>query len=545
MASAYPYRVSLYFSQIAAGSGLNVEKQLTFAEFEREVSLLAGAFYARGIRKGDRVVVMAPMSYKLYIVILAIMKLAATAVLIEPFMGLAQMITYCRISEPKALITTPKGHLLRLFSKTFRDVPLKFTISTSAVPGAETIDTLYKAGGPVVDTVRPDDEAPALINFTSGNKGRPRAVDRSHDHLWAQHLALLKAFPFKTGDVDMSAFPIFPLHNMASGIPTVLPAMFSGLPAKVEPKAVVRQIQTHQVSTIKGSPAFFRAIVEYCAKQSITLKTVRAILTGGAPVHPQLIEAFNYVIPNGETYVAYGSTEAEPISGISGTEILNETANMTMQGRGICVGRPISDTKVRIIKCLNRPIDLGNDDWDSIGQPDGVAGEIVVTGPHVNKSYFRDPQAVAQTKFRDDINRIWHRTDDMGYFDESGRLWLVGRLPNRIIRNGKEVHPFQIEPMINGLSFVDRSALIGITDASRGQKAVLIVAPRLKGFIKRLRKSKDWANRIREVCKHQGLPVDEIHFKRSIPLDRRRHAKIDYRKINNWYRKPPLLRLIT
>jgi acyl-CoA synthetase (AMP-forming)/AMP-acid ligase II len=544
-AHQFPDRVALYFSRADASPTRSGEGHLTFAELEEKVSRLAAGFHSRGVGKSDRVLVMIPMSQELYVVVLALMKLAATAVFVEPFMGLNQMLHYCQMSEPKALVTTPKGHLLRLFPRALHEVSLKFVTSEVPLPGAEAIQRLARENVPEVRTEAPDEDAPALINFTSGSRGQPRAVNRTHSHLWAQHIALAEAFPSQPGDVDMSAFPIFPLHSLASGVTAVLPARFSGIPAKVVPEAVVKQIHDCGATTIKGPPAFYEPIARYCAARGITLKTVRALLTGGAPVHPELVGFLRRLVPNGEVYVAYGSTEAEPIAGISGAEILAETGELTKQGRGICVGSPLGSIAVRVIKCLEGPVDLQRGVWNSILLPKGVPGELVVAGQHVNETYFRNPQAVAETKFRDEIGRVWHRTDDVGYFDASGRLWLVGRTSTRVLRADRELHPLQIEPVVNTLKFVKRCALLGIQDAVVGQRAVLIVAPKSGSLPRRLTKARHWKTEIRELCWLQDFPVDEILFKRVIPLDRRRNAKVDYEKLRTWYYRPALFRFMT
>src|SRR5260370_26483211 len=113
----------------------------------------------------------------------------------------------------------------------------------------------------------------------------------------------------------------------------------------------------------------------------MALDGVRAAFVGGAPVGGALIARLRTVFPAARIYVAYGSSEAEPIAAIDATEIEQETAARTATGSGHCVGLPIAPTELRI----ERP--------DAAG-----AGEIEVRGPHVN--------AIG-----------WHRTGDTGYRD--------------------------------------------------------------------------------------------------------------------------------
>jgi len=542
-ARRHPDRVAFYFDEPAVDPGF-FNGQITFAELKDTVERLAAAFYARGIHRGNRVALMAPMSIRLYIILLALFRLAATAILLEPFMGLKQVAAAIQTAEPVALITTPKGHLLRLPFRAFRLPRLKFVIGRRPVPGAETVDSLLREVTSAPEVAEPDENTPAIINFTSGNKGAPRAVDRSHQHLWAQHTALLDAFDFEPGDIDMSAFPIFPLHNTASGITTVLPARFSGLPSSVIPQAVVDQILSLRVTTIKGSPAFFKAIARHCLEHRIVLPSVRAILTGGAPVSPGLVAELKRIVPNGDVYVAYGSTEAEPIAGIAAAEVIGETGSLTLRGQGICAGHPLGATDVRIIKSSSGPVVLGESGLAAIIRPQGAPGEIAVAGRHINKAYFRDPEAVAESKIRDETGRLWHRTDDVGYFDDHGRLWLLGRLPMTVRRDGRDIYPLQVEPVIDGLDFVKRSAFFGVPDKNLCQRAVLVFAPRESSLYARIRHQEKWQAAVKAACASLGVPVDEVVVAKSIPLDRRRQAKIDYRRLRAWYRRPPLLRLL-
>jgi acyl-CoA synthetase (AMP-forming)/AMP-acid ligase II len=544
IAQRFPHRVALFFPSRGPARMPASEGQMTFQQLEEEVGRLASSFRARGIAKGDRAVVMIPMSRELYLVLLALMKLAATAVFIEPSMGLSQMVRCCQLSNPKAFVGTRKALLLCLFSRAFRRVPLKFVAHGASLPGAEKLHTLLLQRAPRVGTEHTDEDTPALISFTSGSTGSPKATSRSHSFLWAQHTALTSAFAFTSSDVDLSALPIYVLHNLASRVPTVLPATRSGSTAMPNPARVVQQVRDCGVSTIRGSTAFYETVAQYCSGHAITLSTVRALFIGGAPVRPGLVRSLKRAIPNGEVYVVYGSTEAEPIAAISADDILRETWALTAEGWGNCVGFPQGTIEVRVIKCREGPVDLASEGLEAALQPRGMVGEIVITGDPVNKTYFQNPQAVIETKFKDERGRVWHRTGDTGYLDERDRLWLVGRMSNRILRAGGEVHPLQVEPIIDALGFVDRCALLGLPDAKLGQKAVLIVAPKSKGTLHRIVRSKEWRREIERLCRLRGLPIDEVRFKRVVPLDRRHRGKIDYDKLRVWYRNHRLASFI-
>jgi acyl-CoA synthetase (AMP-forming)/AMP-acid ligase II len=400
----------------------------------------------------------------------------------------------------------------------FRAISLKNLLSTSS----SECDT---------EPVNPND--PALITFTTGSTGFPKGAQRTHEFLLAQHQVLSRHLGLRSNDVDMPTLPVFVLNNLANGITSVIPPMNPLKPAAVNPALVVRQMQEFKVTTSAGSPAFFLPIAQYCLTHKIRLESVRAIFTGGAPVRPELIQTLTKILPNGSAYVVYGSTEAEPISMISAQEILNETSSLTVKGGGNCVGKPVDEIEVLIIQIIEGLIEFAA--WETLILPVGEIGEIVVAGHHVNKTYYKNPDAVRENKFKDSEGRVWHRTGDTGYLDQQGRIWLIGRVKNRVRRAHQTLHPLQIEPIIGQLDFVARSALIGISDETLGQKALLIVEPREKNFLHRLRWQDHWRKEIEILCQASQFPVDEIRFHQKIPIDSRHNAKIEYATLRKQY----------
>ena len=531
LAQRYPDKKALVFPRLH-GRTLTYQT-LNFSELALNVNRLANAFQNLGLVKGDRVMVMIPISIELYLVLIALLKMGAIAVFIDPWVGREQVARCCQLTQPKAFIGVFKAHLLRLFSPAIRKIPIQIVTGGPALLGEPKLENLLRAGTSEFQTVSVSTEDPALITFTTGSTGIPKGAQRTHGFLMAQHEVLSAHLGLLPSDIDLPSLPVFVLNNLANGITSIFPLMNPLKPSEINPAWVVHQIKEFKVTTSAGSPAFFGSIAHYCLAQDIKLESVRAIFTGGAPVRPELIEALRKILPNGTAYVVYGSTEAEPISMISAQDILNETAQLTKQGKGNCVGQPVEEIDVRIIKISDNSINFK--DWESLSQPAGAIGEIVVTGHHVNKTYYKNPEAVRENKFQDDQGDIWHRTGDTGYFDAKGRLWLMGRVKNRVIRAGHELHPLQIEPVVDQLDFVERSALIGVSDAKLDQRAVLIVETKEKNFFKRFSRERSWRTQIETLCQQKDFPLDEIHFCQKIPVDPRHNAKIEYSQLRQRY----------
>jgi olefin beta-lactone synthetase len=539
-ASSYPDQNALLCPTTHRQFFPHTAQEITFSELYRRVNAIAHIFQHNGISKGDRVVVMVPVSVDLYLTLLALMKLAATAVLIEPSMGLSQIDRCCRATHPKAFVGSPRAHVLRLLSPALRAAPLSFVVGMRNLPGTKSLVVPAQGEHPRVSTEIPAEDCPAVITFTTGNTGRPKAMGRTHKFLWQQHLAVGEAFSFLPGDVELTTFLLFVLDNLASRVPTLLlPYPASGL----KPADVVRWIGEFGVTTLKSSPFFFQVIARHCEATGAVLPGVRAILTGGAPVRPTLVQALQRLLPNGEVYVAYGSTEVEPISIIRGQEIIDETGMLTGTGHGYCVGQPLTSLDVGFVSLKRQHPRQEGLRIESATLPQGESGEIAVSGIHVNETYFQDPQAVAETKIQASDGRIWHRTGDTGYIDDKGRLWLTGRVANLVVRGGAVICPLQVEAVVDTLPFVERCALLGVPDRDLGDKAVLVIALKNRRLHWLSPGSRQLLRRdIMALCRTQNLAIDEVVFKRNIPIDRHRRGKIQYDKLRSWYRRPSLLR---
>jgi acyl-CoA synthetase (AMP-forming)/AMP-acid ligase II len=475
--------------------------QITFRELERLVTRLAGALARRGLARGDRVAVLVPVSRELYLVLLALLRLGATGVFVEPALGPAELVRCFERATPRAFVGVWRAHLLRLTSRVLRRVPLAIVTGRGVVPGAVALDELMWSGSPRASEAPADDPAAALLTFTSGTTGASKAIERSHALLGAQHRVLTAAFPVLASDRGLSAAPLFALHDLAAGATVVLPpgGLRSGIPR--DARRVVAAISAQEVTLVRANPRFCEAIADACEASRLSLPTVRALFVGGAPVSGWLLERVRAILPNAQVHVAYGSSEAEPIAAIAADDVIAEAAPLTALGRGYCVGTPIPPTVVRI--------DGASETTIFPAPPLSTApavGEVVVAGPHVNAT-------------------TWHRTGDAGYLDDQGRLWLLGREADRVRRAGQAMHAYSVEPLVEALPFVERCALVGVADRALGERSVLVVSPRPNGTAARLMRSR-WRDEIAQLCASRGVPIDEIRWTDAMPLDARHRSKI-------------------
>jgi acyl-CoA synthetase (AMP-forming)/AMP-acid ligase II len=501
---------------IVEGTGASA-RRTTFGELDRRVRALAAGLADRGIGAGDGVLLFVPMSADLYVALLACLHRGATAVFVDAWADRKRLDAAVRIAAPRAFIGTPKAHLLRLMSPAVRDIPVHLAAGRRLLRLSR-----FERGGwaeGAADAVRVDGSAPALVTFTTGSTGAPKAAARSHDFLWAQHQALAAHLRPVEGDIDLPSLPVFVLNNLASGITSVLPDFDPRRPADIDPARIHRQLLEERVTTSSGSPAFYERLARWCADEGRRIP-LRALFTGGAPVLPPLAQLLDAVV-DGDPHVVYGSSEAEPIAGIDARDMLaamEATRDNADHPGGICVGRPVPEIEVRLLRPHDGPVALDGGGWAAWEVAPGEVGEVVVAGAHVLAGYLNDPEAERQNKLRDGA-RVWHRTGDGAWMDGDGRLWLMGRVKERVVRDGRTWWGGAAEVRALTAAEVQHAAYIGVPDAALGQRALLFVETPTGRLTDGERQA---------VTRALGpFPVDEIRPLRRIPRDPRHASKTD------------------
>lgn len=498
-ARAHPERAALI-------TGVDAdERVVTYAGLDALVARVAGGLRRDGIGRGDAVLVWVPMSVELYALLLAIFRLGAVAMVADPGAGAAALASACRRGKPKMLVAPAVAHLLRLRHPALRAIPRHVTTG-GWFPGAARWERLLDAD-PISECERVGGDAPALLTFTSGSMGEPKAAMRSHAFLLAQHAAIRDAIGLEEGAVDLATLPIFVLANLASGLTSLIPAGDLRRPGHVDPAPVARQIAKHRPVRGGASPAFFLRLAE----GGVVWPDCRRLYTGGAPVYPRYFDAFARLAPAGGVTVVYGSTEAEPIAECRAETLTPEDLERMRGGGGLVVGMPCAQTRVRLIapeRVFVGPV--SEEEFESLALPAGGEGEIVVAGPQVLTGYL-DGIGDAETKIRAGAD-IWHRTGDCGRFDASGRLVLLGRCSARVrTPDGAHWHPFAIEAAAMEVPGVRRAAFV-LSDGVR----LLVVEPADAG------PAPD------AFAGFSGKGVQSLCFVAKIPTDRRHNAKVEY-----------------
>lgn len=485
-------------------------RTITFAGLDRAAAAAASEMAAIGITTGMRVLVFSPMSIGLYTTLIGLFRLGAVAVFVDPSAGRERLVRCIERVRPGAFVAVPRAHWLRLTTPVIRAIPIKAAIGGGA-PGAHRIST--DGRGSTTEMAPCGDDSPAIITFTSGSTGEPKAAVRTHGFLIAQHRALAESLALAPGDVDLCTLPIFLLANLASGVTSVIPDADLRSPGAIDAPPVIAQIAATGVTRTVASPAFLERLATHVARAHGRLNSFRRIDTGGAPVFPKLLDTLAAVAPNAAIVAVYGSTEAEPIAEIDRREITADDRLAMTGGAGLLAGAPVPSIRVLIVPDRwGRPVgpfDEGALEREALAA--GAAGETIVSGGHVLPGYL-DGDGDADTKIHAG-RRVWHRTGDAGYLDLHGRLWLLGRCAAKLDDDRGVVYPFAVECAASEIDGVARTALV----MHRGRR---VLAAQVDGDSTRIRAALlerlAWAH------------LDDVIVVDRIPVDRRHNAKVEY-----------------
>ena len=497
---------------------------VSFRTLARDVDRLAAGLRRVGLMPGDRAALLVAPSRDFFACTFALFRLGAVPVLIDPGIGFKNMGRCLEEAKPAAFIGSPKAHLARLLGRWAPGARLS-VVADGRIPGLWNTRELRSLGShegftPAVLT----SDAPAAVLFTSGSTGAPKGAVYTHGVFAAQMDMLRSMFDIQEGEISLPTFPLFALFDVALGMTAVLPDMDFTRPGQVDPAKIIVPLQKYRVQQLFGSPALLERVGRCGERHGIALPDLKRVMSAGAPVPARTMRRFLKMLePGVQIFTPYGATESLPVALIGSNEILGETAALTEQGRGVCVGRPAAGVEVAVI-CIT---DESIPEWrDALRVPPGEVGEIVVKGAVVTREYFGRPEATAAAKISDGAE-VRHRMGDLGYLDETGRLWFCGRKAHRVKTGAGDLYTIPVEGIFNAHPAVKRTALVGVKETPvlcvELEAGTKIKTEELTRELLKLAGTHSQTGAIKTILYHPAFPVDIRH-----------NAKISREKLAAW-----------
>ncbi len=508
--------------------------QRSFAQLGSRIDALAHGLLAAGLRRGDRVSVFVKPGLDFPAVIFALFKIGCPPVFIDPGMGREAALSCLARMAPRGLIAVPLLQAARpLFRSAFKTVEISVTVgSSTGYWGGKTLDEIASLGadqGPFAPVDMDPDEECAIL-FTSGSTGPAKGARYSHRIYAAQVRHIQEMYGIAPGEIDLPGLAVFGLFSLAMGMTVVWPEIDPSKPAALNPAHLCEIIEDLGVTNAFGGIAIWRPVLRWCQEHGRRLPSLRRLLSAGTAIPVWMHEGFREVLaPGVQVFTPYGATESLPVASIGTDAVLGETAALTRQGRGTCVGTPAPGITIRVIRTSDEPVER----WDeSLCVPTGEVGEICVSGAVVTHLYEGEPAATRAAKIldhRSDPPVVWHRMGDLGYQDAQGRLWFCGRKAHRVETAGGPIYSNPTEEVAVLEPGVARAALLGL--GPRGSQEPVIALQLAPGA-----EAAETVARVRRALGGLALPtpIRRVLLHPSFPVDVRHNAKINNEALALW-----------
>ncbi|EJZ08832.1 long-chain-fatty-acid--CoA ligase [Mycolicibacterium vaccae ATCC 25954] len=446
---------------------------LTAREVDDASDALAAALSDMGVSPGDRVGIYLQNIPQYAITFLALWKIGAAALLLNPMYRGRELRAIVDDAQPVGIVCDE--HDVAATTETLRGSRVRFTISTSGLDFQSRNDPRVvrstarptTAADDLLDLIRrnrgrrpaaapPAGADLALLAYTSGTTGPPKGAMNSHANVLATALDFGDRAGLTDGDVVFAVAPLFHITGaMLNAAVALVRDCLLVFANRFDAAVTLDAFVEHRVTYTIGSITVFNAISALPLASAEHFESVKTLYSGGAPIPPATVKAFaarfGHYIHN-----AYGMTEttAGVIAVPPGAE-----APVDATSGSLSVGLALPRVLLRTLDPAGNPT------------PPGVAGELEVSGPQVVSGYWRNPDASMSTM---PDGRL--RTGDVALIDEQGWVYIVDRLKDQINVSGYKVWPREVEDALYEHPAVFEVAVVSHPDDYQGEAVVAYVA---------------------------------------------------------------------
>jgi len=430
-AEAHPDSVALHF----AG------EEITWKQLWGAVCRFSGLLVGANLNADDRVVLALPNGADFFAAFYGTQRAGGIPVPVFPESGAERIASFARRAGAGIVVVHTEDarrdllHPDEAGGTKATERPRTLRVSDPVAPGGAAFR---------VPAVPP--ERPALIQYTSGSTGEPKGVVIRQESLLINMGQMIEGMEISPSDVFVSWLPAH--HDMGLILMTMVPMALGArlvlLPSRLtDVRQWLDALDRHR-ATFTAAPDFaYRLCLRTIRDASrFDLSSLRVALNAAEPVRTDTLRRFHETFALRRVMVpGYGLAEATV-----GVSMQPPGTEPAVDPRGlVAIGRPFPGIRLHIVKD-DQPAAIGD------------VGEIVVESPANTSGYFRDPGATAELFWRPDCIR----TGDLGYRDEEGNFFLVGRAKNIIIQAGRNLAPQELEEATESLPFVRRAAAVGI-----------------------------------------------------------------------------------
>ncbi|KAK0106200.1 hypothetical protein ONS96_003844 [Cadophora gregata f. sp. sojae] len=455
----------------------HTETRWTYSELQRQSRTLAKGMLALGLKRGDRIGILASNCEEYVATFFAAGYIGCILVVLNATYTAEEAIHALQHSGCKLLFIEEKygrhsnAELLSQLSDDPAQTPDLKTIAT--VHGTfEDFKTYSDIKDSVSSGVSDEsfDIATGLVHphdvcnlqYTSGSTGHPKAAMLTHHNLINNARFIGHRMSFTSADVLCCPPPLFHCFGLVLGLLTCLThgsTIIIPSPTFSAP-AVLSVLSTENVTALHGVPAMFEELLSLPRAASFSCPNLRTGIIAGAPVPKPLMERLFKELNMTEYTSSYGLTEASPTC-------FNATTSTSIERRLNSVGKVMPHMHAKIV---------GRD-----GQivPIGQRGELCMAGYSLQKGYWQNEEKTRECMVKDESGVLWLHTGDEAVFDKEGYCTITGRFKDIIIRGGENIYPIEIESRLTShpSGHILRSAVVGIPHPKYGEIVVAFLLP--------------------------------------------------------------------
>ncbi len=452
-------------------------REYTNVGVAREATQLAAGLQKLGIQQGDRVIVSMLNCPEVVAAYQAITRAGGVIIPAMPLLKAPELRHIAANSQAKVVIASPM--LFPLWQAALKDVPtvqhlIGTDFSLDELPGVEGTVQVHRYSSVVASGAAfaerylealpnvmlvPDDLA--VILYTSGTTGTPKGVALTHRNVVSNAASNRNAAndpnattPEEEVPTEQRQLAILPLAH-AYGLLVLNVGYLNGamcvMHPRFETKAVLSAIERHRITGFAGVPAMFVALLYASDTEQYDTSSLTYCFSGSAPLPLAVLEGFEKKF-NCSILEGYGLSE-------SSASLTGHRVGMVRKPGS--VGQPIEDVEVLIVDDNDQPL------------PMGEVGELIARGPNIMREYYQMPEETQSV-----LRNGWLHTGDIGYIDEDGYVYIVGRKKDLIIRGGFNIYPHDVEEVLDRHPAVIESAVIGIPSERMGEEVKAFVVIR-------------------------------------------------------------------
>jgi long-chain acyl-CoA synthetase len=494
-------------------------RKMTYRELDDLANRFAIALRKLGVEKGDRVMILLPNMPQCVIAYYSALKAGAVVVLSNPLSGEGELAHQVSDSGAETIVTMSRfydavkrvrdssglKHVIvtnikeyfplyqHLLFTLFKEKEEGHRIEVSGEPNVHWFQDLLKMQPGLRLNVEVSPSNLALIQYTGGTTAVPKGTMLTHRNLVANAIQIRHWITDaqEGKEILLGVLPFSHSYGMTvcMNLAICLASAIVLLPTFVT-KDVLKAIYKYKPTFFPGVPTMYTAINDYPGVRRYRVSSIRACISGAAPLPIEVQEAFEK-LTKGKLVEGYGLTEASPVTHANPLQGLRKAG---------FIGVPVPGTEAKIID-----LETGED------LPPGEIGELAVRGPQVMAGYWNMPKETAQV-----IQDGWLRTGDVARMDEDGYLQIIDRKKDMIIAGEYNVYPRDVEEVLYEHPKVLEAAVVGIPYEHREQAVRAFV----KAFIVLKHGEEATEEEIRRLCEER---LDEykipqrIEFRAELP----------------------------